>query len=387
MELHEFQAKELVQKFGIPLPPFFVASDLSQVEKIIRDQKFTSAVVKVQVHAGGRGKAGGVKIAKNPEEIYEAAKKLLGMKIINQQTGPDGLVASKILLSPLVDFAKEYYVGITIDRKKAQCSLIVSRAGGVEIEQVAKDTPDQIHVEPLVKGKALSDEKFEAIARFLQWNGQVKQEGKKIIEGIIAAFYMYDATLLEINPLVETTEGHLTAVDLKLSVDDNALFRQPEIAAMYDPTQISAQEAKAKEFDLAFVNLKGNIGCMVNGAGLAMATMDLIYFKGGKPANFLDVGGGASQDKVCSGFELILSDPQVKAILVNIFGGIMNCATIAKALKEALEKMKVTIPIVCRMEGTNVDEAKRILQESCPGVATSDTFDGAAELVVKLAKG
>ncbi len=387
MELHEFQAKELLQKFGIPMPPFFVASSLFEVENIIQDQALDKAVVKVQVHAGGRGKAGGVKIAQTPEEIVEAAKKLLGMKIVNEQTGPDGLVANKILLSPLVSFSKEYYVGITIDRKKAEVSLLVSKAGGTEIEQVAKGTPSHIHVEPLFKDTGLALEQFERVACFLGWQGTIQEEGKKIIEGLIQAFFTYDATLLEINPLVETNEGHLTAVDMKLSVDDNALFRQPKVVQMYDVTQISPQEALAKEFDLAFVNLKGTIGCMVNGAGLAMATMDLIYFKGGKPANFLDVGGGATQEKVCSGFKLLLSDPQVKAILINIFGGIMNCATIALALKEVLHGEKVKIPIVCRMEGTNVDEAKKILHDFCPNVLVCDTFDGAAERVVKCAKG
>jgi len=389
MELHEFQAKELLQKFGIPMPPFFVAGSVAEVEKIIRDQHLDKAVVKVQVHAGGRGKAGGVKIVHSPDEIIEAAKALLGMKIVNEQTGPDGLVANKILLSPLVSFAKEYYVGITIDRKKAEVSLIVSKAGGVEIEQVAKERPSHIHVEPLFKESPFSEEQFERVAHFLGWQGLIREEGKgkKLIEGLIQAFFDYDATLLEINPLVETKEGHLTAVDMKLSVDDNALFRQPKIAALYDPTQISPQEASAKEFDLAFVNLKGDIGCMVNGAGLAMATMDLIYFKGGKPANFLDVGGGATQEKVSSGFKIILSDPQVKAILINIFGGIMNCATIALALKELLQDKKTKLPIVCRMEGTNVDEAKKILHDFCPGVIACDTFDGAAELVVTLAKG
>ncbi|MDB6081779.1 MAG: sucC [Chlamydiia bacterium] len=382
MELHEYQAKELLQELGVKVGPFFVASSIQEVERILQEQQLQEAVVKVQVHAGGRGKAGGVIVARSPQEILTASKKLLGMKIINGQTGPDGLIAHTILLTPIAKIKKEYYVGITIDRKTASTSLIISSEGGMDIETVATETPEKLLVEKIFKKELLEECQLERIATFLGWQGVVKKEGQVLIQAMRKAFFLYDAYLLEINPLVETMDGHLLALDAKLSIDDNSLFRQARIAAMYDPSQETYQEAEAKKVGLAYIGLTGTIGCMVNGAGLAMATMDLIHSKGGNPANFLDVGGGASEAKVIQSFEILLSDPHIKAILVNIFGGIMNCETIARALKVAVENNTVRIPIVLRMEGTNVASAKKIIEDSQLGIMTADTFNDAAEMVV-----
>lgn len=382
MDLHEYQAKELVREFSIAFPPFFVATNLQEVEEIIAKQGLQEAVIKIQVHAGGRKKAGGVRIARSPSEILAISKELIGMKVVNAQTGPEGRIAHKILLTPLIHIAKEYYVGIAIDRKTASTSLIVSQEGGVDIESISATNPEKILVEKIYKDQPLHHYQEERITSFLGWTNELRLEGLTIIDALKRVFFFYDAELLEINPLVKTVEGQLLALDTKLTVDDNALFRQPRVAAMYDPTQITPQEQEAKEYDLAYVGLSGNIGCMVNGAGLAMATMDLIRLKGGDPANFLDVGGGASEEKVTKGFEILLSDPHVKAILVNIFGGIMNCEIIARALKAIVEKRGVSIPIVLRMEGTNVTEAKEIIKNANLQIITADSLDEAAEKVV-----
>lgn len=386
MQLHEYQAKELLMKHGIEIPPFFVASTLQEVEKIIKEKGLQEAVLKVQVHAGGRGKAGGVKIAKNPSEILEMAQKLLGMKIVNRQTGPQGIIARKILLSDPVDIGKEYYFAIVVDRKTASCSIIASQQGGIDIEHIAATSPESLLIEKVAKDEPVDALQWARLLNFLGWTGTQADEGKKIIEGCIQAFFEYDALLLEINPLVQTKKGKLIALDAKMTIDDNALFRQPLIAAMEDTSELSSQEIEAKTYELAYVGLQGTIGCMVNGAGLAMATMDLIRLKGGAPANFLDVGGGASHEKILSGFTILLSDPTVDAILVNIFGGIMNCKTIACALKEAVEQKGIKVPLVVRMEGTNAEEAKKVL--SCPSlnIIAADTLDDAAEKVVAMAK-
>jgi len=379
MQLHEYQAKNILKKWGVPTPPFFVVSSLNEAKKIIEEEQLSSAVLKVQVHAGGRGKAGGVKFAKSPGEILKNAEHLIGMKIVNEQTGPSGIVSKHVLMTHPIEIKKEYYVGIVIDRKKGQVSLIVSPEGGVEIEEVAKDHPEKIHVEALSKDKPLSEQALTRIAEFLGWNNP---EGKKILLNLEKAFFALDGELLELNPFVETMQGELIALDAKFTIDDNALFRHPEIAADYDSSQISALEREARGEDLAFIPLEGTIGCMVNGAGLAMATMDLIYLKGGRPANFLDVGGSATEDKVIAGFELLLRDPQVKAIFINIFGGIMNCATIATALEKTVRKNGLTIPVVVRMEGTNSELAKEIISKIPGPIQTADSLDKAATEVV-----
>jgi succinyl-CoA synthetase beta subunit len=382
MNTHEYQAKEILIKYGIPIPEFGVASTTGEVEKIIKHLGLKEAVVKIQVHAGGRGKAGGVKFAKTPEEIITVAHHLIGMKMVNNQTGPLGVVAHKVMISKPVDIKKEYYIGAVIDRKNAKPILIASPEGGMEIEEVAERTPEKILTLPIGFDGKLRSYQLLRLAHFMGWKGEAAKSGMKIAANLAKAFIETDAELLEINPLVETPDGKIWALDAKLSVDDNALFRQPEIASFYDPTQYSKSEVDAKEFELAYIALDGNIGCMVNGAGLAMATMDIIHYYGGKPANFLDVGGSASKEKVAEGFRIILEDPKVKAILVNIFGGIMNCGTLAEGIVAAAEQIGINIPLVVRMEGTNVEEGKKILKHSGLQIVTADGLAEAAQKVV-----
>lgn len=384
MELHEYQAKEILKEFGVPTPPFFVASSVREVEEQINKQASLPCVLKVQVHAGGRGKAGGVKIAKTKDELKEHAKNLIGMRIVNIQTGPDGRIAKKILISNLVEIVQEFYFAITIDRKKKAVSIIVSKEGGVEIEELAAKSPEKILVESIVEGKVLRQYQLLRIAKFLGWLGEDQKLGLSIITSCLKAFFALDAQLLEINPLVKTADGTFFALDAKLSIDDNALFRQKALQAYFDPSQITEEEARAIDVDLAYVSLNGKIGCMVNGAGLAMATMDLIRLCGEDPANFLDVGGGASQEKVAEGLKIILQDAKVQAVLVNIFGGIMNCETIASALIDVHKNHGIQVPIVVRLEGTNVEPALQMLEKSGMNFISGASLDDAAKKVVKL---
>lgn len=378
MELHEYQAKEILERFGIPVPKYFVAETAHEVRDRLHEFHFSEAVVKIQVHAGGRGKAGGIKVCKNREEIFHEARALIGMKIVNRQTGPQGLIAKKVMVSELIDIEKEYYLACTIDRKKGTCVLIASTAGGVDIEETAKTNPKKIFVQEIEKNKKVDT---KAISSFLGI------EVDDFVQKIVEAFFASDATLLEINPLVRTKQGNFVALDAKMTIDDNALYRQPEIAQMQEESTESSIEQEAKKHDLAYVELDGSIGCMVNGAGLAMATCDLIQLKGGSPANFLDVGGGASLEKVQKSLEILFLDPRVKAILVNIFGGIMNCEIIANALKASLHNRKETPPIVLRMEGTRVKEAKEIIKKAHLNVISCDDLDDAAKQVVQREHG
>lgn len=386
MNTHEYQAKEVLQRYGIPIPEFAVATKVSEVEKAIRHLHLKEGVVKIQVHAGGRGKAGGVKFGKTPEEIIRAAEQLIGMKMVNNQTGPEGVIAHEVLITKPIDIKKEYYLGAVIDRERAVPILIASPEGGMEIEEVAEKHPDKILKLPIELDGTLRGYRQVRLCNFMGWKGEMAKEGARIARGLAKAFIETDASLLEINPFVESTDGKLWALDAKLAVDDNALYRQPEISGYYDPTQVSANEVAAKEFELAYIALDGNIGCMVNGAGLAMATMDIIQYYGGKPANFLDVGGGASKEKVAEAFKIILSDPKVKAILVNIFGGIMNCATLAEGIIAAASEMEIKVPLVVRMEGTNVEEGKKMLEKSNLSIVTADALAEAAEKVCATLK-
>lgn len=384
MNTHEYQAKIILRKYHIPIPDFAVVSDLEEVRQAIDEMGLDSAVVKIQVHAGGRGKAGGVKLAKTREDILSFAKQMLHMRMVNQQTGPEGVVAHQLLITPITQFAKEYYLGAIIDRHLGRAILIASPEGGVEIEEVAAKTPEKILKVPIPLNGELRGYHLWQIANFMGW--KKREQGMNIAKALAKAFIETDASLLEINPLVETADGDLVALDAKLSVDENALFRQLRIAEFYDVTQISQHEAEAKKFDLAYVALDGEIGCMVNGAGLAMATMDLIYTHGGSPANFLDVGGSATQEKVAEGFKILLSDPKVKAIFVNIFGGIMNCVTLAAGIVSAASELEVAVPLVVRMEGTNVEKGRKILDDSGLNIVNVVDLSEAAETVVKLAK-
>lgn len=386
MNTHEYQAKEILKRYGIPIPEFAVARKIHEVESAIHRLKLKEAVVKIQVHAGGRGKAGGVKFGKTPEEIIRFAEQLIGMKMVNNQTGKEGVIAHEVLITKPVEIKKEYYLGAIIDREKAQPILIASPEGGMEIEEVAMKHPDQILKLPIELNGTIRPFRLVRLVKFMGWKNELGKMGIEIAKAVAKAFIETDASLLEINPLVESKEGKLWALDAKLSIDDNALFRQKEIASYYDPKQQSPYEVAAKEYDLAYIALEGNIGCMVNGAGLAMATMDMIQLAGGKPANFLDVGGGASQEQVAAGFKIILSDPKVEAILVNIFGGIMNCAILAEGIIHAAKEMEIKVPLVVRMEGTNVEKGKALLEHSKLSIITADSLAEAAEKVSSVIK-
>lgn len=386
MDLHEYQTKSLLTRFAIPSPPFVVISALEDAPRLLERAGFESGVVKIQIHAGGRGKALGVKIGNSRDELLAIIEQLLHKQFHTHQTGPLGLPASKVIVTPKVSIVKELYLGLTIDRKASSALFISSAAGGMDIEGVATQNPKAIFKEPLQSPHLRSFQLRRIVASFglpTTYTGQLT----RIVEGLIAAFFQYDMELLEVNPLVLTREGTLMALDAKAKIDDNALFRQKELATLFDPTQLSAYEIEAKAVDLSFISLSGNIGCMVNGAGLAMATMDLIKFWGGEPANFLDVGGGATEERVVAGFRLLLKDPKITAILVNIFGGIMNCMIIAKALIQALKEFPNAPKIVVRMEGTHVDQAWALLMASKLPISIAKSFDEAAQLVVKKAKG
>lgn len=387
MDIHEFQAKTLLRKYGIPVPPFVVAMNEEEVIQGIKELGLTSGVVKIQVHAGGRKKAGGVQFAKDSDEIVRYANALLGMKIVNNQTGPAGVVTQKVLITPTVSIKKEYYLAITIDRQKALPMLICSAEGGVDIEELAERNPERILKIPLRSDGNIREFQLLRIAKFMHWEGDIRKQAYALIGTLSRLFMDIDASLIEINPLVLTEDQNLLALDAKITIDDSALYRQPPIAQWYDPSQIIPSEAMAKQYGLSYVGLEGDIGCMVNGAGLAMATMDIIHTSGGKPANFLDVGGGASKEAVSQGFKIILSDKRVKVIFVNIFGGIMDCGVLAQGIVDASKEDQVAVPLVVRMEGTNVETGKRILKESGLNLITADTMAEGAQKAVEVARG
>lgn len=387
MHTHEYQAKTILDEYGIPVPDFYVISAVEELDKALDMLGVDQVVVKAQVHAGGRGKAGGVRLARNRQEIGKVVNELLGKSLVTPQTGSKGVIIKQVLLSPIIEFTKEYYLAVALDTIHARTVLIASAEGGMEIEEVAAKSPEKILTIPLDENGILHSFQYIYLAKFLGWewkNGS--GNAKKMVQNLIKAFRETDSMLLEINPLVKTKEGELLALDAKMTVDDNALFRQPRISTFYDSRQLLTQEAAAKEYDLSYVAMDGNIGCMVNGAGLAMATMDIIKYYHGEPANFLDVGGGASVEKVTEGFKLILKDPRVKAILVNIFGGIMNCETIAKGIIAAIDELKLKVPLVVRLEGTNVEMGRILLQKSGLNIILANDLDDAAQKVVQAAK-
>lgn len=383
MNIHEYQAKQILLEEGVPVPSFVVASSIKEVKEAIEELKVSEAIIKIQVHAGGRGKAGGVKFAKNRQEILDLSQQLLGMKMVNQQTGPSGIVSKKILISKPLKILREFYIGVTIDREKALPLLIASPQGGMDIEEVAARYPDQILKVPISIDGKIHKFHYLYLAKFMKWDSELQKEGTKIIATLAHMFIKNDASLLEINPLVEADDHHLWALDAKLSIDDNALYRHPNLAALYDPSQYSINEVKARASDLSYIELEGNIGCMVNGAGLAMATMDLIRNAGGSPANFLDVGGSASAKKISEGLSILISEPRVKVVFVNIFGGIMSCETIAEGILDAFKSQSISIPIIVRMEGSGVTEGKKMLKDSKLRIQTEDSLEKAALLAVK----
>ena len=385
MNIHEYQAKRLLETYGIPIPEFEVISSLDELKELLHTKGWQSVVLKVQIHAGGRGKVGGVKFAQGEKEILQAAEDLLGKKFVTNQTGVDGLIAHQLMVSPPISIVRECYLGMTINRESAQTILIASPVGGMDIEKIAHEQPDKVLILPWSTEGFFRSYHLIRIAKFMDWKGKIAEEGVNIINTLVKAFIETDSSLLEINPLVETLQGQLFALDVKLVVDDNALYRQPVLKAMFDPTQVNLNEAQAQKLDLAYVALDGDIGCMVNGAGLAMSTMDLIQHFGGRPANFLDVGGGASKEKVAEGFKIILSDSRVKAILVNIFGGIMSCETLASGIIDAARELHMHVPLVVRLEGTNVERGKELLKASGLNIISANNMAEAAKQVVQVA--
>jgi succinyl-CoA synthetase beta subunit len=380
MNVHEYQAKSILKSFGIPVPDGGVASSPEKAKKVAERLGGNIFAVKAQIHAGGRGKAGGIKIAHSPEEVYEKAKELIGKRLVTHQTGPEGKLVRKVWVEKGVKAKKEYYLGVVIDRAREKVCVIASPEGGVEIEEVARKNPELVMTEYVDTFLGLSDYKARKIAKFL---GIPVQD---IVKKLVKIFFELDLSLCEINPLVQTEDGKILALDAKINFDDNALFRHPDIAKLYDPHEDDPREVKAKKVGISYVGLDGNIGCLVNGAGLAMATMDEILLAGGYPSNFLDVGGGASLEQVKSAFSILLSDKRVKTIFVNIFGGIMRCDTVANALVQAAREMGIKVPIVVRLEGTNVELGKKILEESGLNIITASTMREGAMLAVQKAR-
>ncbi len=387
MKVHEYQAKEIFKQYGIPVPKGGVAETPEEAKKIAEELGTSLFVVKAQIHAGGRGKAGGVKLAKSPEEVYEIAKKMIGMKLVTHQTGPEGKIVRKVLVEEGLNIEKEYYVGMVIDRSNECPVLMVSSEGGVEIEEVAAKHPEKIlkaFVDP-----ALGMMPFYArrLAFGLGFTGETFKKAIKFMTALYQAFIEKDASLAEINPLVLTKEGDLIALDAKMNFDDNALYRHPEIAEMRDIYEEDPLEVEASKYNLSYIKLDGNIGCMVNGAGLAMATMDIIKLYGGEPANFLDVGGAADSERVKNAFRILISDPNVKSVFINIFGGIVRCDRVAEGVTKAAKDLEIKVPMVVRLEGTNKDEAMEILKNSGLSFILADSMADGAEKAVKAAKG
>ena len=385
MKVHEYQAKELLRNRGVPVPrgePCFNVGDALRVADDLGGDRW---VVKAQIHAGGRGKAGGVKVVDSRDRVKEAAEEMLGMMLVTHQTGPMGQQVNRLLVEEGVDIARELYVGLVIDRSSQRVVVMASAEGGTEIEEVAARTPERIFKAFVDPKLGLSETDALNLMEKLGLEDQQAKEGAKFLQRLFEAFWETDASLAEINPLVVTSDNRVIALDAKFNFDDNALFRHPEIVAMRDTDEEDPAELEASAVGLSYISLDGNIGCLVNGAGLAMATMDIIKLYGGEPANFLDVGGGATTDQVTEAFKIMLRNPELKAILVNIFGGIMRCDVVAEGLVQAAQVVKLKIPLVVRLEGTNVERGREILEKSGLDMITATTMDDAAEKVVSAA--
>lgn len=392
MDLHEYQAKSVLRKFGLPVLKGIVAYTPREVKKAAVNLGGGTVVVKAQVHAGGRGKGGGVKLAKSPDEAFTVAEKILGMTLVTPQTGPKGKLVRKVLVDPATDIKREMYLSLLVDRASGCIAFIASAEGGMDIEEVAHKHPEKI-LKVLVKPESgLQDFHCRRLGTFLKIGkeqalpAQTQKQFFGVIRGLYDAFVKLDCSLLEINPLIETGDGSILLLDAKLSIDDNALFRQRELFEMIDYDEIDEREITAGEIGINYVALDGNIGCMVNGAGLAMATMDAIKMAGGEPANFLDVGGGATKEMVTEAFRLILKDSSVKGVLVNIFGGIMRCDVIAGGIIEAAKSLSINVPVVVRLKGTNVDIGKKMLADSGLKLIPADNMDDAAKKIVEAVK-
>ena len=390
MKIHEYQAKSLLKKYGIPIQDGYVIENINNAEetilKVKNDFKSKDVVVKAQIHAGGRGKGGGVKFCPNADNALQSCKDILGMNLITHQTGPEGQTVKKVYITEAFDIAKEFYVGITMDRTTGKDVFMVSTEGGMEIEEVAKDTPDKIikvWIDPL---EGFRNFQLTKLARGLNLTGDQYKQAIKILKNMYICFKEKDISLLEINPLVETNDHKIIAIDAKMNFDSNALFRHSDVLDMRDIYEEEEAEYEASKFGLNYIKLDGNVGCMVNGAGLAMATMDIIKINGGEPANFLDVGGAASSETVKNGFKIILKDKNVKSILINIFGGIVRCDRVAEGVVQAVKELSLSVPVIVRLEGTNCELAKKIISDSGLEILPADSMLDAAKKVVLASK-
>jgi succinyl-CoA synthetase beta subunit len=392
MNIHEYQARELLKRFDIATTRGKVASTLDEAEQIVRELGDVEIVIKAQIHAGGRGKGvfkngfkGGVHVLKTPEEIREVAAKMLGQVLVTHQTGPRGRAVNKVLVAESAEIAREIYFAILLDRAIAAPLIVASPEGGVEIETVAVKSPEKIIREAIDPLAGLQLFQTRKLAKQLGFDSSQLKSASKLFEGLYRTFIAFDCSIVEVNPLVVTAKGDVLALDAKFNFDDNALYRHPEIAAMRDVAEEDPREVEASKHGLNYIGLDGNIACLVNGAGLAMATMDIIKFYGGEPANFLDVGGGATEEQVTEAFKILIADKKVKAILVNIFGGIMKCDVIAKGIINAAKTVKLSVPLVVRLEGTNVERGKQLLKESGVAPIAADDLADAAQKAVAAA--
>ncbi|MCK4931517.1 MAG: ADP-forming succinate--CoA ligase subunit beta [Candidatus Aminicenantes bacterium] len=384
MKIHEYQAKSILNQYGVRIPRGEVAETAEKAYEIAKDIG-PKVVVKAQIHAGGRGKGGGVKLANTPEEAQERAQEIIGMNLVTHQTGPEGKLVKKILVEEALDIAKELYIGIVIDRAKEAPVVMASSEGGMEIEKVAAETPELIFKEYINPATGFLPFQARKLAFQLGLEGDTFKQAVKFLLTLYKAFESTDASLAEINPLLITGQGDVLALDAKMNFDDNALVRHPNIKEMRDLNEEEPLEVEASKFDLNYIKLDGNVGCMVNGAGLAMATMDIIMYSGGMPANFLDVGGGVSEEAVKNAFKILISDKDVKAALINIFGGIVRCDLVANGIVKAARELELNIPMVVRLEGTNVELGKKILEDSDLAFFSASSMKEAAEKVVPLA--
>src|ERR1700674_2202587 len=389
MKIHEYQAKAILKKYGVSVPHGAMAASQDEAEGVARELFNSGAggvVGKAPIHAGGRGKGGGVKIAKSVDEAGAIASKMLGMKLVTHQTGAEGRIVRRLLIEETLPIEKELYLGILVDRAEGKPVFMASAAGGMEIEQVAAENPDAILKQHIDPGMGLEAFQARKMAFALGLNAKQINAAVQFLSSLYKAFLDTDASLLEINPFITTTDGRLFALDAKLTFDDNALFRHPDIRELRDITEEDPLEVEASKYSLNYIKLDGSVGCMVNGAGLAMATMDIIKYAGGMPANFLDVGGGANAEQVTHAFEILLSDKNVKAVLINIFGGILRVDTLARGIVEAANKTQIQLPLVLRLEGTNVEQGREILKQSGLNFIVAETMKDAAEKVVAAAR-
>jgi len=383
MNIHEFQAKEILRRFGVPVPRGLVASTAEEARRAATELGGATCVVKAQIHAGGRGKGGGVKVVKNAEEAAVKAREMLGKNLVTHQTGPAGREVRRVLVEEGLNIERELYLAMVLDRAQSRISVICSSEGGVEIEEVAATHPEKILKESIDPVIGLAGFQCRRLAYALGIPTPLTNKTVAVMQGLYQAYQQCDASLAEINPLVITKEGQVIALDAKMNFDSNAFFRQKDIVALRDLNEEDPREIEASKYDLSYISLDGNIACMVNGAGLAMATMDIIKVYGGEPANFLDVGGGADKEKVAQAFRILLSDPRVRGVLINIFGGIMRCDVLAQGVVEAARELKIGVPLVVRMQGTNVEIGKKILADSGLAIISAETMSEAAEKIVQ----